>query len=58
MEEYEKQDEGMQIFVCWICKEFSHFSSKCPNRVKKTRNLYKSRMPKVYPLIMINFMQY
>ena len=27
----------MQIFVCWTCKEFGHFLSRCPKRVRKSR---------------------
>lgn len=29
--------EGMKFFVCWTCKEFGHFSSKCPKRLRKTK---------------------
>ena len=32
-----RDPKGMEIFVCWPCKEFGHFPSKCPKRVRKTR---------------------
>ena len=32
-----REPEGMKIFVCWICKEFGHFSSRCPKRLRKAR---------------------
>ena len=42
--EEKKIDEGMKSFVCCTCKDFGHFSSKFPKRVKKTkpREPYKS----------------
>ena len=27
----------MKFFVCWTCKEFGHFSSRCSKRLRKTR---------------------
>ena len=29
--------EGEKNFKCWTCKEYGHFASKCPKRVKKFR---------------------
>lgn len=29
--------EGIKICVCWICKEFGHFSFRCSTRVRKIR---------------------
>ena len=31
-----REPEGMEIFVCWTCKEFGHFSSRCRERVIKS----------------------
>lgn len=32
-----REPEGMKNFVCWTCKYFGHFSSRCPKRLRKTR---------------------
>ena len=32
-----REPKGMKKFVCWTCKEFGHFSSRCPKRVRKYR---------------------
>ena len=41
----------MKIFACWTCKEFGHFLSCCPRRVKKIKSSkpYKSRIHKDFP---------
>ena len=38
--------KGNKIFKCWTCKEYGHYSSKCPKKVKKYKNLYKWRTQK------------
>ena len=34
-----KEPKVMEIFVCCTCKEFGHFSSRCPKRVIKYRKI-------------------
>ena len=32
-----REPEGMEIFVCWTCKEFGLFLSRYPKRERKSR---------------------
>lgn len=34
-----RKSEHRKFFVCWKCKEFDHFSSRCPKRVRKNRKI-------------------
>ena len=37
-----REPEVMKFLVCWTCKEFGHFSSKCPKRLRKSRRNFLS----------------
>ena len=34
-----REKEGMEIFACWTCNEFGHFSSTCHKRIMKSRKI-------------------
>ena len=47
----------MEIFACWTCKEFGHFSSTCPKRVRKTRKSFLSDEDEEFKASMERFLK-
>ena len=46
----------MKFFVCWTCKEFGHFLTRCPKRRKKTRKSLVSDKVKEFKESMERFL--
>ena len=40
----EREKYGKNIFKCWTCNEYGHYTSKCPKRERKGR--FKFRRPR------------
>ena len=42
----EREKDRKNIFRCWTCNEYSHYTYKCSKRERKYKGRFKSRRPK------------